>query len=328
MEAAFFAAPHASPGVAKYICRRLLSFEGGRLERRQMFSISYFIFSAEGLRFTNRCKVAAKFASVIKQYQFENYLLFQTARAAEAVDDVMTLLAGLRFLSGIEVMEICGAIVDALWARIETLHEQAREPLTSLFDQTIDYLTKEQQNAMDEYKRAGHSKPRGTPYFVRKYILQSFCNYVLHRENDAVKAFQLFDCYDWYRSRTRIDIDSRVSGEMRREANLAFGRWYRRSEQWGRRPAAESYRALLRSLTDKAIGGDRESGEAAFFLLRHSAMPHEIVSENVDRQVRAAVVDSAFAEIYATLKSRRELGRFFERYPITVASEAGGSVRT
>ena len=102
VESVFFAAPHASAGVAKYLSGRLLALDPILRERRQVFAILYFAFSASEIPFTNRCKVAAKFVDSVARYGFNRYLHFQVARACEGENDLDTLFAGLRFLSGIE----------------------------------------------------------------------------------------------------------------------------------------------------------------------------------------------------------------------------------
>ena len=185
----------------------------------------------------------------------------------------------------------------------------------------IAYLGNEAANARAEYSRARSAKPRGVPYFVREHVLHYFCDYMLEQWGLADHAFEWLEQAHWYDAE-QLEFDHRIVAEMKREANLAFGRWYRRAKDHlygGQSPAVTSYHALVRSLIDKAAGGDARRWETAFFLLRHTAAPPQRGGAADAYEVRSAVIDAEFADIFAELNGSGAIGALATRYPIRVS---------
>lgn len=329
--AALFAGVHASADSAAAIAGHLVAYGSVLQAKRDIFAALYFSFFANGVRFANRCKIVARLAANILECDLQRYLRFQLAQAVDLEDAVQPLVAGLHTLSGIEILPNGRDMVDSVCSRIlEIIDAQARENsrvFSETFKMTIVYLQQEAGIAAEEYGRVGSKKPAGVPYFVREHALHFFLDHMLHEQHSAVEAFDAFMDAQWYKE-TREDLHRRILAEMRREANLAFGRWYRWTRAKGYERQSQTYHELVWSLVKKARTGDQQSGEIAFFLLRHSVDPHDHDDPDADRSAAMRFIDDEFAQSLSDLKVCTSVQELFRRYPTRIRAERIASVGT
>jgi hypothetical protein len=332
-EAALFAAAFASDDAAEHVAASLISMEVRNLERREVFAILYFAFSSSGISLGTRCEIAAKFAREIARWKLDRYFGYQVAKAVETEDDIQVLFEGLHALSGIEILQSCADIVGIVCASIieiidiDLKESNVDDDMSYVLNLIISYLDGETENAASEYKFHRDTKPRGTPYFVREHFLHFLLDYALERQISARSAFDTLEDTGWYNGAclaAQGNIATKdIAAEMRREANLAFGRWYRNADHHRYRSkcraVAESYCALISELVRDATAGASEHGEAAFFLLRHTAVPSEHHNVIGSGRPDERIIGREFAQSIRELKRcGAALRRRFVDYPIKV----------
>jgi hypothetical protein len=101
-----------------------------------------------------------------------------------------------------------------------------------------------------------------------------------YRTLDAREAFELLKHAGWYEGK---GLRKEVSFSIWREANIAFGFWYRTTPDFHDK---QIYHELINSLLSSGFAKDRE---IAFFLIRHSEPTSRQLAIEVSSEFRPAL---------------------------------------
>ena len=315
---AYQAGVHASEPVVLVLMARLLKMKRYPMGRQATFVLIHFAFITPAIQLKERARIAARLSQAIKEHNLERYFFYCATNAVEKEGKVEEIFRALHFLSGIEKLPNCEAIVEAFWLAICDIMLGERNYLKNIKLRMIEYLRHEAKNVYKEYEAVSKKNIHGKPHFVRQHVIVFFCKFVLDRCEDAHEALAYFDSAEWFQ-RNRADIEDRVLREMRRTANLEFGRWFRRRTKGSQgliddSTFVQSYIAMLNKLIDQGNKRPHRT-ELAFFLLRHTSVPDEF-QEKEAKQIIA--VDPRFSRIFARLSSIKRIRHFFCNYPIRV----------
>jgi len=121
-------------------------------------------------------------------------------------------------------------------------------------------------------------------------------------DSEGIESYDLLAKHHWYKPQ-RLQIGYPTSREMRQEANLALGSWYRH-RAWIEEK--ESYVELINMLANSP---DSQEREIAFFLIRHTKSTEGRRGVHVDR-----VFHPVLRKLFMDTKLQKLTESYFEDF--------------
>jgi len=221
-------------------------------------------------------------------------------RLLRQIETPQEWLQTMCFLAGCEALNITEHLADLAVKRLIEL-EPIRKKILGIM---MEYLATVQPT---EHSAKAHEKWNRTLFY--EWSTFSFLGYLLEhpgpreeqqdkeeRTMDVQEAFELLESVGWYKG---SNLHREVAYSIGREANLAFGFWYRTAY------SEDDRQVYLHLIGDLLSRSSSEDHERAFFLIRHS--------EPTGRQL-ALVVDAAFKPPLERIARDRHLEFIHKRY--------------
>jgi hypothetical protein len=261
-----------------------------RDQSRDLFGFIYFLASLatgfpEGLTTSEIFGLLKGQYLALKTASLSDYFVYTVRRCLPCARTIGELVETMVQLDGCEVLgvaeEVANLSINAL-QRFESKY-------VALTSSILQYLRGISHAWLDG------EKPSADRYFYREWVINIYCQRLL--DTAEIDAYQILSEAGWYRAK-ELGINTLLAREMIKEANFAFGDWYR-----GTWPSPlEEYVGLVSRVAESANPTERE---AAFFMIRHTRATHKEIS---------VLVDPAFRPVLARIACDPDLSKLTSRY--------------
>jgi hypothetical protein len=202
----------------------------------------------------------------LSEAALSDYFIFVLERFLPSVKDLAELEEIMLALDGCEVMGVAGQAADLTIETMSHLQGDLAVPI----DTVIGYL---RRTTLPTYKESQQATDR---VIYSDWLIASFCKALVYQK--ATNAFAPLSDRGWYASDSAA-IRPAILHRMNREANFAFGDWFRQEF-----PAPiDDYLALVSRAAESKNVAERE---AAFFMIRHTRATHKMKAVRVDRKFK------------------------------------------
>jgi hypothetical protein len=245
-------------------------------DRRTVFAVASFCVDALPgvLTVPARMRILQRFFGAFHEFHLESYYLYAVERLLPQAADPTELGQAMLCFAGCEILGITEELAKITMDEIE-------ERLPEFDDSAVlmqNYLRadwpqakKEEDEETTSPRRADHDGPGLS--FYREWVIRKYLrNLVSHR---GLAAYDFLEERKWYRA-FRNGIENPNSFYMVREANFAFGLWYRtRHKQEDRQAYVDLVRDLVRS-------GVKSKRKVAYYLMLHSVQTEGKAAVRID----------------------------------------------
>jgi len=267
---------------------------------RNLFAFMYFVSECvpEVLDIPSRLALLQPHYKTIHEASLVNYYLYIVERLFMKLKDNNIVLSCMMHFSGCEIMGITQILAELAVKRLaQNMRDEmnVHSEMNGLLDIVLEYLRVDYKKTKRDHQ-TGSNVTSQVRYFYRQWILCEFCRTLV--DSVGLTSYDLLVKHHWYEPR-KLQIGYPASLEMRQEANLALGTWYR-NKAWGEE------RKFYIELTKKlANSSDPEDRRRAFFLIRHTELT---------KGRRGVRVERAFHPLLRTLFMDPELQKITESY--------------
>jgi hypothetical protein len=254
--AVWFAAQKVDADAQRALAEVALGHSGDPLDSHALYGLMAFLGDADEsvldipsrLRLMRPHYEQLRSASLSDFYYFTARRLLRQVRGRQALSDCMLILTG---------SEATGCAPQLAQLAVDLVRDWATDRKTRMLDFVIKYLQR-----LSGFKTLGEAPPGAArPYSFHECVLSQFCHQLVFSEEfRGLEAYWLLSTNLWYRPE-QLSIQEPLAREMRQQANIELGRWYR---QWIYTDTG--YVKLVKELA----GGDLRDRETAFYLIRHT----------------------------------------------------------
>ena len=236
-------------------------------EVREIFALLHLVheISPEVMNYGERFHLLRPFYSAIGNSGLADYFLLTVRRCLRFAAKPDEVVSALLAFGGCEVLQKSEEIADEAYYALYRLLGEAPNVIPWM----IRYLGQVAAEGVPEQKER---------YFYQ-YMLAAFCRNFVADEGPA--GFWKLKEAQWYQA-IRLKMPYPMPKEMAKEANFAFGYWYRTHSSLDR----DGYLNLISQLMASNGPSRHEDHQAAFFLIRHTSSTLGQNAVPVDRRFR------------------------------------------
>lgn len=255
-----------------------------------LFGFIYFLASLstslpDGINTAELFRLLKPYYAALNAASLSDYFVYAVERCVSKITSLQELVETMVELSGCEVMGIADPVAQISIDALKRLEDNPGKRVATI----IDYLRRVPPFSVDGKE---HTEDR---FYYSDWIIYIFCSDLI--DHGGIEAYNDLVGARWYRAR-EFGIRPSLARRMNKEANFAFGDWYRASF-----PAPlNEYAALVYRAARSNIPAERE---AAFFMIRHTRATHK---------GNFVVVDPHFRPILARILADPELGWIVAKY--------------
>lgn len=271
-----FAARWSSPEMQHTVKSELFKRTSGMFsERRPFFGLLFFATETPALHAPDRLRLLRPHYRTIGEMSLSAYFLYGVKRMLNEFKDQGRFLRCLHLLATSHLTGCAKELSLTAWGefiqyRIAGQDNTVQRNLEFLISRHLRSATRD---ADEDYGcQTNNERPRQR--YFREELLATALDWTWDQPNsDFQQIFELLNGMGWYDA-LRHGIDRRIATEMRREANLSFGRYFRKLLEGRKRRAGdqiEKYKTLIVKLLKGKAKNVRRPEELGFFLLRHAA---------------------------------------------------------
>ncbi|NTX08075.1 hypothetical protein [Myxococcus sp. CA040A] len=297
----WFAASKARPRTQRSLVDALSDHGPPSMDSRSAFALLHFLANAVDVDRVKLLHLAKPHFKLFAEHKFGRFFLYVAERQLSDGTDPVCIARCMAAFVGAEDM----AIEEPL-ARISM---EALERACTAPSEMVSLIMKHVCIAQD-FRNVKELEPRPPRIDAsttdttegtikrdwREWVFHLLCERLLERYD--VEAFKWLDAAGWYALKGE-KIASGVRALMHRQANFAFGFWYRA-------PSRHEKRAAYDQLVDElSRHSELNKRKTAFFMVRHTVATY---------QQQEVLVDKRFRPILARLRADLELADFVRRW--------------
>jgi DNA replication protein DnaC len=292
LAAVFFGASNATPGQRQLVLDLVISEKQMSLSPRESFALLYFLGACDNLSPSERLRAMRGHHRGFGETNLATYYCHVVNTILTAVGDNREMINCMHELSGSfrlnrEEDELVSKRVAwaALWRliKISNDNEINNDNVESIVTTAVSYLHGEYGQGLG-LDRFIEEHTRNSSWLFHEWLNQMLCERMLDHFGPR-RTFQLLYSKDWY----RLEIDSgrrqsyfvrRVMSSKQKQANLAFGRWYRETQHnlSDTDSALLEFIELCSALFDRQFDGETlppHTKIIAFYMVRHTVPHHD-----------------------------------------------------
>lgn len=302
--------------IHKRIANKLHKKSASIVKNGDLFALMFFAMETPTLSPYERFKFLKPYYQNIHDKGLSAYFLYGAERAFISLQDLANPETQLEnCMSMLATSHLTGCVeklADFAWEAFVNIH--GRNIKNNLKKLMNGYLLFDNENALNEYRSWKTNKNVRPPRYFRQHLLETVLNWSW-RQREKYSVYGFYDLLieiGWYEG-TQSDIELHIANEMRREANLSFGRHYRWLEQIGNEEEINSYKMILRELLEGNVINISSSQELGYFMLRHTDYTHgetahipQLLWDEVDIAQRANGLQEFLNDYPITKEVRKE----------------------
>ncbi|NTX52895.1 hypothetical protein [Myxococcus sp. CA039A] len=297
----WFAASKARSETQRGLVDALSNHGTPPLDSRSAFALLHFIANAVDVDKGRLFHLAKPHFKLFAEHKFGRFFLYVAERQLSDELDPVCIARCMAAFVGAEDMNIEEPLARLTMEVLEHACTTPSETITLMMEHVCvaqglrKVIVHEPRPAQTDAVMAGTTESTINRNW-REWVFHLLCERLL--EQHDVEAFRLLDAAGWYALKGG-KIASDVRTQMHRQANFAFGSWYRTPSRHEKRAA---YDQLVNELSRHSEVGKRKT---AFFMVRHTV---------VTNQQMEVLVDKRFHPILARLRADPELADFVPRW--------------
>lgn len=291
------------------------------LTPRESFALLYFLGACDDLSPSKRLRAMRGHHRVLGKTNLATYFCYVVDTILSTVNNNNEMINCMYELSGsfrlncAEVELVSKRVAVSVLDRLIKINNNDAEPLVRT---VVNYLHGEQGQGLG-HDRFIEKYPRNMPWLFHEWVEQMLCESLISRIGPR-QAFQLLYRNDWYQldfnKRVRQSYLSRiVMRSKQKQANLAFGRWYRETQHSLQQTDSRlrEYTELCSALFGRQLEGEElplYTKELAFFMIRHS-VPRP-VRDDENAILSEQPVAYSFRPLVEAMRIDPDTKRFFD----------------
>jgi hypothetical protein len=270
--AVWFGAAKLPPAEREKLTNSLLGPDLRLRDKHQdLFGLIYFVSCLSGsipssLGIVGLLRVLRPHYGALNEAALSDYFVFTIERLLPQLKTLAELEEVMLALDGCEVMGVAEQVADLTVDAMRHLQED----LALSIDVLMKYLSR---TAVSGSRTSSQPEDRAT---YLDWLIASFCKALVYeKETSAFDSLSDRGWYAWNSATIRLPLLRR----MNKEANFAFGDWFRETFP----TPIEDYTAMVSKAANSTNISERE---AAFFMIRHTRATHKISAVRVDRKFK------------------------------------------
>jgi len=287
----FFSGPKASSSTQASVVRWVSQERPNFTTRKDIFSFLHFCSEAgvEAFPIAERFRLLQPRFEEIAGAQLQEFFRYLASRLFDAIDSGGSLVVPMTRLSGCEVLDLTSDLAGMAIGRMIGLSHT-----TGALDYVLDYMRRLSLNESG----TKHSSKLWERFFFHEWALCHFCSEIVAEL--GTDAYSVLASGQWYFP-SKVGISNPLGISMVREANLAFGYWFRSPSR--RKDERQRYYSLVESLMNSS---NRRDHETAFYLIRHT--------EKLTETRKSVRVDPIFQPLIQRLATDGALTKLAAKY--------------